>query len=301
MDGILNINKPSGMTSFGVIRRLRGILKIKKIGHAGTLDPDATGVLPVCVGRATKVIEFLMEKDKSYHVVLRLGVETDTQDASGEILACREVASTDEEIREAILSFVGDIMQVPPMYSAVRINGKRLYEMARQGIEIERKPRPVAIKAIENLKILREGEDVRVIFDVSCSKGTYVRTLCADIGARLGCGGHMESLVRTRTGPFHLEDSITLEEVQKRADDGSLPDVVLEMDMALTDFPCLTVTGDQARRLGNGMAVPCPGSLDEWGSLVRIYHENGSFISIGKIIGQGGKQMIKSQKWLGGR
>ncbi|MDI9514100.1 MAG: tRNA pseudouridine(55) synthase TruB [Clostridiaceae bacterium] len=301
MDGILNINKPSGMTSFGVIRRLRGILKIKKIGHAGTLDPDATGVLPVCIGRATKVIEFLVEKDKSYHVVLRLGVETDTQDASGEILACREVASSDGEIREAILSFVGDIMQVPPMYSAVRIDGKRLYEMARQGIEVERKPRPVTIKAIENLKILREGEEVRVIFDVSCSKGTYVRTLCADIGARLGCGGHMESLVRTRTGSFHLEDSITLEEVQKRADDGSLTEVVLGMEMALTEFPCLTVTDDQARRLGNGMAVPCPGSLDEWGSLVRIYHENGSFISIGKIIRQGGKQMIKSQKWLGGR
>lgn len=289
------------MTSFGVIRRLRGILKIKKIGHAGTLDPDATGVLPVCIGRATKVIEFLVEKDKSYHVVLRLGVETDTQDASGEILACREVASSDGEIREAILSFVGDIMQVPPMYSAVRIDGKRLYEMARQGIEVERKPRPVTIKAIENLKILREGEEVRVIFDVSCSKGTYVRTLCADIGARLGCGGHMESLVRTRTGSFHLEDSITLEEVQKRADDGSLTEVVLGMEMALTEFPCLTVTDDQARRLGNGMAVPCPGSLDEWGSLVRIYHENGSFISIGKIIRQGGKQMIKSQKWLGGR
>ncbi len=301
MDGILNINKPSGMTSFGVIRRLRGILKIKKIGHAGTLDPDATGVLPVCIGRATKVIEFLVEKDKSYHVVLRLGVETDTQDASGEILACREVASSDGEIREAILSFVGDIMQVPPMYSAVRIDGKRLYEMARQGIEVERKPRPVTIKAIENLKILREGEEVRVIFDVSCSKGTYVRTLCADIGARLGCGGHMESLVRTRTGSFHLEDSITLEEVQKRADDGSLTEVVLGMEMALTEFPCLTVTDDQARRLGNGMAVPCPGSLDEWGSFVRIYHENGSFISIGKIIRQGGKQMIKSQKWLGGR
>lgn len=234
-------------------------------------------------------------------MVLRLGVETDTQDASGEILACREVASSDGEIREAILSFVGDIMQVPPMYSAVRIDGKRLYEMARQGIEVERKPRPVTIKAIENLKILREGEEVRVIFDVSCSKGTYVRTLCADIGARLGCGGHMESLVRTRTGSFHLEDSITLEEVQKRADDGSLTEVVLGMEMALTEFPCLTVTDDQARRLGNGMAVPCPGSLDEWGSLVRIYHENGSFISIGKIIRQGGKQMIKSQKWLGGR
>lgn len=301
MDGILNINKPSGMTSFGVIHRLRGILKIKKIGHAGTLDPDATGVLPVCIGRATKVIEFLMEKDKSYHVVLRLGVETDTQDASGDILACREVRNSDGEIAEAVHSFVGEILQVPPMYSAVRIDGRRLYEMARQGVEVERKPRPVTIKAIENLKIIREAGDVRAVFDVSCSKGTYIRTLCADIGTRLGCGGHMESLVRTRSGPFCLEDAITLEEVRERMDNGTLPEVVLGMDWALTQFPALTVTAEQAGRLGNGTAVPCPDSLDGDGGLVRIYHENGDFIAIGRIMAYDRERKIKSQKWLGGK
>ncbi|NLW02977.1 MAG: tRNA pseudouridine(55) synthase TruB [Clostridiaceae bacterium] len=301
MHGILNINKPSGMTSFAVIRKLRGILKIRKIGHAGTLDPGATGVLPVCIGKATKVIEFLMEKDKSYHVVMRLGIETDTQDASGEILSRRIVASTDEEIAEVIFSFVGDIMQIPPMYSAVRVDGKRLYEFARRGVEIERKPRPVTIKTIENLRIMRESEEVRACFHVTCSRGTYVRTLCADIGSRLGCGGHMESLVRTRAGPFRLEDAITLEEVEERADDGTLQDVVIGMDMALAEFPGLTVAGDQAVRLGNGMAVPCPVPPVEGGGLVRVYHEDQSLIAIGRIINRGGKAMLKSQKWLGGQ
>ncbi|HOQ76156.1 MAG TPA: tRNA pseudouridine(55) synthase TruB [Thermoclostridium sp.] len=301
MHGILNINKPSGMTSFGVIRRLRGILKTRKIGHAGTLDPDATGVLPVCAGKATKIIEFLMEKDKSYHVVMRLGIETDTQDASGEVLARRSVASSDEEISEAICSFVGDIMQVPPMYSAVRVDGKRLYELARRGVEIERKPRPVTISAIENLTITREGEDVRASFDVTCSRGTYIRTLCADIGSRLGCGAHMERLVRTRSGPFSLKDAITLEEVEERAGNGTLQDVVIGMDMALTEFPGLTVDENQAARLGNGVAVPCPASLGRSGELVRIYNEEGSLIAIGKIIDRGGKPMVRSQKWLGGQ
>lgn len=301
MDGILNINKPSGMTSFGVVHRLRGILKMKKIGHAGTLDPDATGVLPVCAGKATKIIEFLMEKDKSYHVVMRLGIETDTQDASGEVLARRSVASSDEEISEAICSFVGDIMQVPPMYSAVRVDGKRLYELARRGVEIERKPRPVTISAIENLTITREGEDVRASFDVTCSRGTYIRTLCADIGSRLGCGAHMERLVRTRSGPFSLKDAITLEEVEERAGNGTLQDVVIGMDMALTEFPGLTVDENQAARLGNGVAVPCPASLGRSGELVRIYNEEGSLIAIGKIIDRGGKPMVRSQKWLGGQ
>lgn len=301
MDGIFNINKPSGMTSFGVVHRLRGILKIKKIGHAGTLDPDATGVLPVCIGKATKVIEFLMEKDKAYHVVLRLGVETDTQDASGNILARRPVACSDEEIEQAIRSFIGDIMQVPPMYSAIRVDGRRLYEMARQGVEVERKPRPITIKAIENLEIIRTDGDVRAAFDVSCSKGTYIRTLCADIGARLGCGGHMESLVRIRSGPFCLEDSVTLEEVKAHAENGSLAEVILGMDWALTQFPRLDVNENQAARLRNGMTVPCPDLPGKDGDLIRIYHENGNLLAVGTIISQDGEQRIKSHKWLGGQ
>lgn len=301
MDGILNINKPSGMTSFGVVHRLRGILKMKKIGHAGTLDPDATGVLPVCIGKATKVIEFLMEKDKAYHVVLRLGVETDTQDASGNILARRPVASSDEEIERAIRSFIGDIMQVPPMYSAIRVDGRRLYEMARQGIEVERKPRPVTIKDIENLEIIRTDGDVRAAFDVSCSKGTYIRTLCADIGDKLGCGGHMESLVRIRSGPFRLEDAFTLEEVKAHAENGSLADVILGMDWALTQFPRFDVDEKLAGRLRNGMAVPCPDALGKDGDLLRIYQENGNLLAVGRIISQDGELRIKSHKWLGGQ
>jgi len=299
MDGILNINKPSGITSFGVVHRLRGILGIKKIGHAGTLDPDATGVLPVCIGKATRIIEFLMEKDKAYHVVLRLGIETDTQDASGKILARRVVNNSDEEIEEAIYSFVGDIMQIPPMYSAIRVDGKRLYEMARQGIEVDRKPRPVTIRSIDNLKIIREGEDVRAVFDVSCSKGTYIRTLCADIGAKLGCGGHMESLVRTRSGPFRLEDAVTLEELQERAKNGSLQDVILGMDVALTQFPRFVVAAEQVEKLKNGLSVPCPDSMGNDGELVRIYHNNGTLVAIGKVISQGRLRKVKSHRWLG--
>lgn len=300
MHGILNINKPPGITSFGVISRLRGILKIKKMGHAGTLDPDATGVLPVCIGKATKIIEFLMEKDKSYHVVMRLGIETDTQDASGRILSRREVNCSDHEISEAVMSFVGDIMQVPPMYSAVRVNGRKLYEMAREGMEVERKPRPVTIRSIENLKIAREDGDVRVSFDVACSKGTYIRTLCSDIGEKLGCGAHMESLVRTSSGPFRLEDAVTLEEVRMHADMGTLHEILIGEDKALTAFPAFTVASGHARRLASGQAVPCPAFLGGEGDIVRVYDETGEFIAVGRIVVRDGKTAVRSRKWLGG-
>jgi len=300
MHGILNINKPSGITSFGVIHRLRGILGIRKIGHAGTLDPDATGVLPVCIGKATKIIEFLMDKDKSYRVVMRLGIETDTQDASGKVLACREVTCSDDEIAAAVLSFSGDIMQVPPMYSAVRVNGKKLYEIARKGMEVERKPRPVTISSIDNLRIMREDGSVRASFDVSCSKGTYIRTLCSDIGERLGCGAHMESLVRTRSGPFRIEDSVTLEEVERRFRDGTLDRIILGADVALTAFPAFNLDAAGVRRLANGQAVPCPESLGREGDMVRVYDEDGNFISVGMITCQGERSAVKSRKWLGG-
>jgi tRNA pseudouridine55 synthase len=299
MDGIIVVDKPRGMTSFAVIARLRRLLGVKKMGHAGTLDPDASGVLPVCLGRATKVIEYLMDKDKAYHAVLRLGIETDTQDASGKVLAVNPVRASDEEIAEAVQSFVGDIMQVPPMYSAVRIGGKRLYEIARQGRDIERQARPVTIKSIEGIRVERTEEAVRVAFDVECSKGTYIRTLCADMGAALGCGGHMESLVRTRSGPFLLEDAHSLEELESRVKDSTIEGAVLKADEALKGLPACSVGPGERERLKNGLAVGFESDCAKPGDLVRLY-EGSNLIAIGRVLEHGGKAVIKSHKWLGG-
>ena len=297
MDGILNINKAAGMTSFDVIAKLRKLLNTKKIGHAGTLDPDATGVLPVCIGKATKVIEFLVEKDKEYFVTLKLGVETDTQDASGTITKESLVASSDDEIRTAIESFIGDMMQIPPMYSAIRIKGIRLYEMARQGIEIEREARPVTIKYIKDIDIRRDGEDVKVFFSVACTKGTYMRTLCFDIGASLGCGGHMASLVRTRSGPFLLDDAITLEELALRKQSGTLEEIILNMDKALPGLPAFSIDDDQTKRLRNGLTIQWTDTSES--KLVRLYSRESVFLSIGEMMNVSGEIRLKSYKWLG--
>lgn len=210
MNGIINVYKEKGYTSFDVVAKLRGILKTKKIGHTGTLDPDAEGVLPVCLGKATKVCDLLTDKDKEYEAVMLLGTVTDTQDASGEVLEQKEVNVTEEEVRSAIMSFVGDYMQVPPMYSALKVNGKKLCDLARAGVTVERAARPVRILDITILSV----ELPRVRMRVTCSKGTYIRTLCQDIGTELGCGACMESLLRTRVAQFALEDALRLEEIE---------------------------------------------------------------------------------------
>ena len=209
--GIINVYKEAGYTSFDVVARLRGILKIKKIGHTGTLDPDATGVLPVCVGKATKLCDMLTDKDKVYECVMMLGVETDTYDLSGRVLERKSVNSTEEEIVGAINSFVGDIMQVPPMYSALKVNGKKLYELAREGKEVERKARPVTIFSIDILNISLPEVSIRI----HCSKGTYIRSLCHDVGQKLGCGCAMKSLVRTRVSMFDISDARALDEIER--------------------------------------------------------------------------------------
>ena len=206
MDGIINVYKEKGFTSHDVVAKLRGILRMKKIGHTGTLDPAAEGVLPVCLGKGTRLCDMLTDKTKTYRAVLLLGQETDTQDTTGVVQAEYPVHVTEEEVRKAIVSFLGDYMQIPPMYSALKVNGKKLYELARQGKEVERQARPVQI-----LDIQIESIDLpRATFFVTCSKGTYIRTLCYDIGRKLGCGGCMESLLRTRVDRFELKDSLTL-------------------------------------------------------------------------------------------
>ena len=208
--GVVNIYKEKGFTSHDVVAKLRGIVKQKKIGHTGTLDPDAEGVLPVCFGKATKLCDMLTDKDKTYETVLLLGKTTDTQDISGEVLKEGDTQQiTEEMLRNAILSFVGEYAQIPPMYSALKVNGKKLYELAREGKEVERKARPVTIYHIQ----IKEIQMPRVRMEVRCSKGTYIRTLCHDIGETLGCGGCMEELLRTQVERFEIKDSICLSEV----------------------------------------------------------------------------------------
>ena len=210
MDGILNIYKEKGFTSHDVVAKLRGILRQKKIGHTGTLDPDAEGVLPVCLGCGTKLCDMLTDTDKEYQAQMLLGVTTDTQDVSGTVLSRQEVQVGPEEIRRQVNAFVGPYQQIPPMYSALKVGGQKLCDLARAGKTVERKPRPVKIYSIT----IHHIEGTRVNMTVSCSKGTYIRTLCHDIGQALGCGAVLETLVRTRAGIFHVEDSLTLTQVR---------------------------------------------------------------------------------------
>ena len=233
INGILNIYKEKGYTSHDVVAKLRKITGQKKIGHTGTLDPDAEGVLPVCLGRATKVCDMLTERDKTYETVLLLGKITDTQDISGTVLEERDAGSvTEEQVKECIHGFEGEYDQIPPMYSALKINGRKLYELAREGKTVERKSRRVMIYDIRIKEICLP----RIRMEVECSKGTYIRTLCHDIGESLGVGGCMESLLRTRVGRFSVEDSLRLSEVEERAQSGELSKIMLPLDGVFSDL-----------------------------------------------------------------
>ena len=220
--GIIVIHKEKGFTSHDVVAKLRGILHMKKIGHTGTLDPDATGVLPVALGKGTKLVDLLTDKEKTYEAVLHLGIDTDTQDMSGTVLEERPVNVTEDEVRKVLKSFVGEQLQVPPMYSALKVNGKKLYELAREGKTVERKARPVCFYEIEPLEFHLPLVKIRV----TCSKGTYIRTLCHDIGEKLGCGGCMEELLRSRVGRYSLFESHTLAQVEAAVADGTVQDMI---------------------------------------------------------------------------
>ncbi|MGI6084341.1 MAG: tRNA pseudouridine(55) synthase TruB [Acetivibrionales bacterium] len=296
MNGIINVNKPSGMTSFDVVSKIRRLFGVKRVGHAGTLDPDACGVLPLCIGKATKVIEYLMEKDKAYRVGLMLGTATDTQDAAGNIVYEKPVLVPDEDIEAAIDSFLGEREQIPPMYSAVKVGGKRLYDLARKGMEVERKPRSVTFFKLKILSIDRKSDKVIVIFDAECSKGTYMRTLCHDIGELLGCGGHMISLIRTRSGPFLLENSHTLEKIEEFKAHHKLEKALIPMDQALLKMPPVYVPQNGAIRLKNGLSVPVEGLTSDF---ARVYHDNGEFLAIGRIIKKGNFSELRTHKWIG--
>ncbi|MBR6528220.1 MAG: tRNA pseudouridine(55) synthase TruB [Lachnospiraceae bacterium] len=248
MDGIINVYKERGFTSHDVVAKLRGILRMKKIGHTGTLDPDACGVLPVCLGHATKVCELLTDKRKTYEAVLLLGRETDTQDVSGQTLQEKEVNVIEEQVRQVIAGFLGDQMQVPPMYSALKVDGKKLYELAREGKVIERKARPVTFYELEILSM----ELPRVRIRVTCSKGTYIRTLCHDIGQELGCGGCMEELLRTYVEPFALETSLTLAQIQQLADEGRVEEILCPVEQLFADMPACVIRSEFCKYMYNG-------------------------------------------------
>ena len=253
MDGILVIRKEKGYTSHDVVAKLRGILHMKKIGHTGTLDPAAEGVLPVALGRGTRLVELLTEKEKTYEAVLRLGVSTDTQDMTGTILSEKPVTVTEEEVRETVASFVGEQMQVPPMYSAIKINGKKLYELARQGKEVERKARKVTIYGIKVLSI--DFSENEFTMEVSCSKGTYIRTLCKDIGEFLGCGAAMKTLVRTRVSEFFLEQALTLGQIEQAVKEGKIQDYLIPIDAMFSDLKDCVVSDEALRLLLNGNCI----------------------------------------------
>lgn len=289
-DGVLLINKPAGFTSFDVVAKLRGMLKTKKIGHGGTLDPNVTGVLPVFIGRATKAIDLAPDTDKSYTATIKLGVETNTQDIWGEV-TCESSPEKDiDKIKQTVLSFKGEQNQLPPMFSAIKVNGVRLYDLAREGLNIERQTRKITVYDITFEGKTQNQDEYK--FSVSCSKGTYVRTICADIGIKLGCGATMTSLVRTSALGFKLSDCVTLEEVQKAVDEGRVDELITSIDSVFESFPPIFLSEENEKPYLNGVSIPAKrvGGViaDANYELVktlqyRVYTHDGKFVGIGKV------------------
>ncbi|BDC02324.1 TPA: tRNA pseudouridine(55) synthase TruB [Clostridium perfringens] len=279
MNGVINIYKNTGMTSFDVVAMVRRVAKMKKVGHTGTLDPAASGVLPVCLGKATKIIDYIMENKKVYRVNLKLGMVTDTYDLEGEVLREKDASHiTKDEILNCINSFVGTIDQVPPMYSALKQNGVRLYELARQGIEVHREARKVTIYFIENIKI--ESND-NIQMDVCCSKGTYIRSLCYDIGEKLNVGATMTALERIQNGPFTKEEAINIEDLTEEL----LEKHIISIEKALDSFEKITVNEKFGKLLRNGVKVfdnRIYSEEVEFNKLYRVYEDNGVFLGLGK-------------------
>ena len=287
--GVLVVNKPDGWTSHDVVSRIRTILGIQKVGHAGTLDPHATGVLPVLIGKGTKISQYLLDWDKEYAAVLQLGQVTDTQDAWGTVLEEKSCESlTESDICSAFMRFQGAIQQVPPMYSAVKVGGQPLYKKARKGQTVERQAKTVVISDLEiqRLAIPEVG------FRVACSKGTYVRTLCADIGERLGVGGHLKWLQRQRVGPLHLDQAVDMESLKQRVENGQLNGAWWTLDQVLATFPAVEVNDHDARKVLHGNAIPWvrvgwagekSGAVGSGESIrVRVKNKEGALLALGK-------------------
>ncbi|MGN8885922.1 tRNA pseudouridine(55) synthase TruB [Blautia sp. HCP28S3_G10] len=277
LDGVLVIKKEKDYTSHDVVAKLRGILHMKKIGHTGTLDPQAEGVLPVVLGKATRLVDLLTEKEKTYEALLHLGIVTDTQDMTGKTMKESPVDVTEDEVRSVIKSFLGEQQQIPPMYSAIKVDGRKLYELAREGKTVERKARTVFFHSIEIKEICLP----LVRFSVTCSKGTYIRTLCNDIGNRLGCGGCMEDLLRTRSGNFTLEESLTLDQVSEKMSEGTIEGSVISIEEVLKDYPriCCDRYGDRLLLNGNGLPPTVIKEQHRKG-WIRMCNSEGIFVGI---------------------
>ena len=278
MNGILLIDKPEGWTSSDVVAKLRGVLHERRIGHSGTLDPMATGLLVLFVGRATRAAEFAEGHDKRYRAALRLGVVTDTQDSTGTVIGGTPRDVTPEELETTLASFRGEQLQLPPMYSAIKVKGQKLYEIARRGGEVERKPRPVTLYSLELSG--RAGEDY--LLDVRCSKGTYVRTLCHDIGQALGCGGCMSALRRLEAGSFRIEQAYSLEQVIRAAEEGRAEDLLLPVDSLFSKLPELRLDTRQEKKLRCGAALDTTDTAD---GDYRVYGPEGDFLALGQVHG----------------
>ncbi len=280
MDGVLNINKRSGPTSHDVVNEIRRIVGQKRVGHAGTLDPMASGVLVVCIGRATRIVEYLVGGEKEYRAEIAFGAATDTQDSTGTVIDRRDASHiTLRMLEEAAGGFVGDIDQIPPMVSAVKHQGQRLYKLARQGQIVERQPRRVTIHSIDVEEF--QPEPKSAILLVRCSSGTYIRTLCADIGERLGCGAHMSGLRRTRVGRFTIDDAVSVDDLRVAKDEGRMEECVTPMNQAL-DLPTVAVPDSDAGRMLNGLSVPCDCDIVSGGP-VQVLSESGELLAIGVV------------------
>ena len=284
MNGVLNVYKEQGFTSHDVVAKLRGILKIKKIGHTGTLDPDAVGVLPVCIGKGTKLCDLITDWSKTYEAVMLLGTTTDTLDTSGTILSQSEVTVSEMDVLRACNEFVGKYEQIPPMYSALKYNGQKLYELARKGIVIERKPRIVNINSLRVNDINLADSQKTVTITVDCSKGTYIRSLCDDIGKKLGCGACMMKLTRTRVGDFQLDDTLTLNQISALVLKGEIEERIVPVDDIFRDYESITLPEEYANYLHNGNKIVAGQLPDDIivneGSRYRVYDSDNIFIGI---------------------
>ena len=282
MDGIVIVDKPEGWTSQDVVSKLRGVFQTRRIGHGGTLDPMATGVLPVFVGRATRGVEFFEHAEKTYETVLRLGLTTDTEDITGTVLTEQDAFVTGSQLEEVLARFRGQIQQIPPMYSAIKVNGQKLCDLARKGRELERKPRTITIHELTLLGMEADGIHLRV----RCSKGTYIRTLCKDIGEALGCGGCMAALRRVTAGEYTIENAVPLQTLIESSDPSGY---LLPVDSMFRQYPAVTLTEKQEKCCRNGVAFTC--NLAE--GTYRVYNKNGEFLALSHMV-EGKLTTIKS-------
>lgn len=294
MTGILNVYKPKGITSHNVVSFVRRQLNMKRVGHTGTLDPLATGVLPVLVGNSTKLSDLIMADEKKYTARVVLGITTDTDDTTGEVIEKREVSVTEEQLIEAVKGFAGEIEQIPPMYSAIKVDGRKLYQLARKGVEIERKPRKITVYSIDVYDF--DGESF--MMDVHCGKGTYIRSLCRDIGEKLGCGATMDALERTMSGIFTKDSAYTFEQIEEAVKNGSVADMIMHPDSVLGEFIKIDADGENAAKIKNGIRLrPAQLGIKEYceNQIFRIYTE-GELMCLLKVKNCEGQMLLAMEK-----